>query len=201
MQTLSENSTLVGVSLALPELLERSRAGDEAALNELVTALYSELRKVASRHLRAERDWHTLQTTALVHEVYLKLAGRGECRFNDRGHFLSVASRVMRQVLVDYARARTTKKRTGVDDRKVLLLNTGTDLEGKAGVAPWKLLDLDAALDALAREDRALAELIEMRYFGGMTAEETAETLGQSVHVVRHDLRLAQAWLFRRLST
>src|SRR5271166_6111082 len=95
---------------ALPELLERFRAGDEAALNALVTALYSELRRVASRHLRRERTGHTLQTTALIHEVYLKLAGDRECGFNDRAHFLSVASRVMRQVLVDYARARATKK-------------------------------------------------------------------------------------------
>jgi len=187
------------VSPTLPELLERSRLGDEAALKELVTALYDELRKVASRHLRGERDGHTLQTTALVHEVYVKLAGGRESGFNDRAHFLSVASRVMRQVLVDYARARATKKRAGDEHGKFLPLTTNIQVK-ETGLAAVELLDLDAALEALAREDGSLERLIEMTYFGGMTAEETAEALGQSVHIVRHDLRLAQAWLCRRLS-
>lgn len=178
-------------------MLERLRAGDEEALNELVTELYSELHRVASRHLRGERTGHTLQTTALIHEVYLKLAGDRECSFTDRTHFLSVASRVMRQVLVDYARARATKKR---EHGKLQPLRTDIQMEAKTDIAPVELLDLDAALEALAREDGPLAQLIEMRYFGGMTAEQTAEALGQSVHIVRHDLRLAQAWLFRRLS-
>jgi RNA polymerase sigma factor (TIGR02999 family) len=181
-------------------MLERLRAGDEEALKELVTELYSELHRIASRHLQGERTGHTLQTTALVHEAYLKLAGGYECGFNDRSHFLSVASRVMRQVLVDYARARATKKRAGDEHGKVQPLTTGIQVEAKADVAPMELLDLDDALEALAREDRSLAQLIEMRYFGGMTAEETAEALGRSVHIVRHDQRLAQAWLSRKLS-
>jgi RNA polymerase sigma factor (TIGR02999 family) len=187
------------VSSTLPELLERSRSGDEAALNELVTALYDELRKVASRHLRGERSGHTLQTTALVHEVYVKLAGGRESGFNDRAHFLSVASRVMRQVLVDYARARATKKRAGDGHGKLQPLTTGIQLK-EIGLGAVELLDLDAALEALDQENGSLEQLIEMTYFGGMTAEETAEALGQSVHIVRHDLRLAQAWLCRRLS-
>jgi RNA polymerase sigma factor (TIGR02999 family) len=187
------------VNPALPEMLERLRAGDQAALNDLVTDLYSELHRVASRHLRGERTGHTLQTTALVHEVYLKLAGGRECGFKDRAHFLSVASRVMRHVLVDYARSRATKKR-GDDYEKAQPLTTGIQVAAKTDVAPMELLDLDAALEALAGEDRSLAQLIEMHYFGGMTAEETAEALGQSVHIVRHDLRLAQAWLCRRLT-
>lgn len=188
------------MSAALPQLLERFRAGEEAALNELVTVLYSELRRIASRHLRRERTGHTLQTTALVHEVYLKLAGDDECGFTDRAHFLSVAARVMRQVLVDYARARAAKKRGGEEHGKVQPLTTGILVEAKTDTPPVELLDLDAALEALAREDGSLAQLIEMHYFGGMTAEETAEALGQSVHIVRHDLRLAQAWLSRRLT-
>lgn len=190
----------MGVNPAIPELLERFRSGDEAALNELVAALYTELRRVASRHLRGERPGHTLQTTALVHEVYLKLAGDRECGYTDRAHFLSVASRVMRQVLVDYARARATKKRAGDQHEKLQPLVTGIQMQVKTDIAPVELLDLDAALEALGHEDRLLAQLIEMRYFGGMTAEQTAEALGQSVHVVRHDLRLAKAWLCRRLS-
>lgn len=188
------------VNLGVPELLGRSRAGDEDALNGLVTTLYSELRRVASRHLRGERNSHTLQTTALVHEVYLKLAGDRQCGFNDRAHFLSVAARVMRQVLVDYARARATKKRAGDEHGKLQPLTTDIRVEAKTGVGPMELLHLDAALEALGRESCSLAQLIEMRYFGGMTAEETAEALGQSIHIVRHDLRLAQAWLCRRLS-
>ena len=187
------------MAIRLPELLERSRAGDERALDKLVTALYGELRRVASRHLRGERTGHTLQTTALVHEVYLKLAGEGECTFRDRTHFLAVAARVMRQVLVDYARSRAAKKRAGEAGGKPLPLTTGMQIEARTGAVSVELLDLDAALEALAHEDGSLARIIEMRYFGGMTAEETADALGQSVHIVRHDLRLAQAWLSRRL--
>jgi RNA polymerase sigma-70 factor (ECF subfamily) len=190
----------MSMSAVLPQLLQRFRAGEEAALSELVTVLYNELRRVASRHLRRERTGHTLQTTALVHEVYLKLSGDHECGFTDRAHFLSVAARVMRQVLVDYARARATKKRSGEEHGKVWPLTNGILVEAKTDTPPVELLDLDAALDALAHEDDSLAQLIEMRYFGGMTAEETAEALGQSVHIVRHDLRLAQAWLRRRLT-
>lgn len=182
-------------------LFESMRSGDRSALSELVTALYGELHRIAARHLRRERPDHTLQATALVHEAYLKLMGDRQREFADRAHFLALASRAMRQVLVDYARARESKKRSGdgiVDPRP-------EDWTGRMGIqennalAQVQILDLDFALDGLAREDQALAQLIEMRYFGGMTAEETAEVLGHSVHVVRHDLRLAQAWLRREL--
>ena len=178
----------------VPQLLERLRVGDESALNDLVKALYNELHLIAARHLRGERPGHTLQTTALVHEAYLKLIGDHQRGFTDRVHFLAVVSRVMRQVLVDYARARATKKRDG----NATLLSV--DMGGNAGAEQMELLDLDRALEALAHEDKSLAQLIELRYFGGMTAEETAEALGQSVHIVRHDLRLAQAWLRRTLN-
>jgi RNA polymerase sigma factor (TIGR02999 family) len=104
----------------------------------------------------------------------------------------------MRQVLVDYARARSTQKRDG---NATFLMAPGMEAEGVSGVEQMELLDLDRALDALAQEDQLLAQLIEMRYFGGMTAEETAEALDRSVYVVRHDLRLAQAWLRRKLSS
>jgi RNA polymerase sigma factor (TIGR02999 family) len=188
----------VGMTLGVAQLLERLRGGDESALHELVAALYDELHRIAARQLRGERHSHTLQTTALVHEAYLKLVGDHQRGFADRLHFLAVASRVMRQVLVDYARARATKKR---DRDATFMLTAGADVEEKAALEPIELLDLDRALDALAQEDQSLAQLIEMRYFGGMTAEETAEALRQSVHVVRHDLRLAQAWLRRKLSS
>jgi RNA polymerase sigma factor (TIGR02999 family) len=177
-------------------LFERLRSGDQSALNDLVAALYPELRRIAARKLRAERTGHTLQTTALVHEAYLKLIAGDERRFTDRVHFLAVAARVMRQVLIDYARSRAAAKRAG---GSAVSSVARLQVEGESGVELVELLDLDFALDGLAAEDPQLARLIEMRYFGGMSAEDTAEALGLSVHVVRHDLQLAQAWLRRRL--
>ena len=189
------------VTPGFPLIFQKMRTGDDSALNELVAALYQELHRIAARQLRAERPSHTLQATALVHEVYLKLAGTSLSEFNDRAHFLALAARVMRQVLVDYARAKATKKRAA--DAQVGAGECTISLEAHPGshTEQLEILDLDSALEALAQEDPALAQLIEMRYFGGMTAEETAEVLGRSVHVVRHDLRLGQAWLRRKLSS
>ncbi len=187
------------MSTARPHVLDRLRTGDPTVLNELTPALYEELHRIASRHLRAERSNHTLQPTALVHEAYLKLFGSPAGGFNGEVHFLAVASRVMRQVLVDHARARSSKKRGAHGDVSAswagqLEVGSEDDLE------LVEMIELDSALRALADEDEMLARVIEMRYFGGMTAEETAEALGISVHVVRHDIRLAQAWLRRRLA-
>jgi RNA polymerase sigma factor (TIGR02999 family) len=179
--------------------LERLRIGDDSARTELTPTLYRELRRIASSHLRGERSGHTLQPTALVHEAYLKLFDGSDRHFTDKVHFLAVASRVMRQVLVDYARARGRLKRSPVvhDDEARM-----ASLEVKAGkpLELVELIQLDDAVEALAKENESLARLIEMRFFGGMTAEETAEALGISVHVVRHDLRFAQAWLRRKLA-
>jgi RNA polymerase sigma-70 factor (ECF subfamily) len=184
------------------QLLERLQAGDNSALNELVAALYDELHRIAARRLRDERTGHTLQTTALVHEAYLKLVGERQRHYSDQVHFLAVAARVMRQVLVDYARARSTKKRAGDGDAisPGLEWTAQVEVAGRGGLEHIELLALDRALEKLALEDQSLAELVVMRYFGGMTAEETAAALNLSVHVVRHDLRLAQAWLRRNLS-
>ena len=181
----------------IPELLERLRTGDSSVLNELTPVLYDELHRIASRHLRAERPNHTLQATALVHEAYLKLFNAQDRKFSDEVHFLAVASRVMRQVLVDYARARSTKKRSGAAEKDPLW---SLEVQGDSGVELLELIELDGAIKELAAEDESLARLIEMRYFGGMTAEETAEVLGLTAHVVRHDLRFAQAWLRRKLT-
>jgi RNA polymerase sigma-70 factor (ECF subfamily) len=181
----------------IQSLFERLRQGDSSALNELTSALYNELYRIASRHLRAERPNHTLQATALVHEAYLKIFDLRERKFADEVHFLAVASRVMRQVLVDYARARSAKKR---GDPKNMVPATSLEVEGEKGMELLDLIELDSAIADLAVEDENLARLIEMRYFGGMTAEETAEALGLSVHVVRHGLRFAQAWLRRKLA-
>lgn len=187
------------MSNPVPTLFEKLRGGDQSALNELTPALYNELHRIALRHLAGERPNHTLQATALVHEAYLKLFDGAPRAFNDEVHFLAVASRVMRQVLVDYARSRAAQKRSG---------GAGKDASWKAsievstpkGVEFLELIELDDAMKELAQEDEPAARLIEMRYFGGMTAEETAAALDLSAHVVRHDLRFAQAWLRRRLT-
>jgi RNA polymerase sigma factor (TIGR02999 family) len=161
--------------------------------------LYGDLHRIAERQIRSERPDHTLQATALLHEAYLKLSDSARPKFLDRTHFLAVASRVMRQVLVDHARARLTDKRgkgrrVELDENEPVVLQVAS-----RNTKPIEILELNRAIEALSREDAGLAELIELRYFGGMTAEETAEALGRSVHVVRHDLRLAHAWLRREL--
>jgi RNA polymerase sigma factor (TIGR02999 family) len=134
-----------------------------------------------------------------VHEAYLKLNGLHERTFNDEVHFLAVASRVMRQVLVDYARSRSTLKRAGGKVREAACT---TILEMKEDGRPElvDVIQLDEALSALAAENEILARLVEMRYFGGLTAEESADASGLSVHIVRHNLRYAQAWLRRKLA-
>lgn len=182
----------------IAELFERLRTGDNSALGELTPALYEELRIIAIRHLRGERFDHTLQATALVHEAYLKLAGSDAREFVDKTHFLAVASRIMRQVLVDYARARASQKRGG--DVVSPLWTASIEVKDESGVDLVDLIELDSALNALALESPSKAQLIEMRFFGGMTGEEIAAALGMSAHVVRHELRFAQAWLRRQMA-
>jgi RNA polymerase sigma factor (TIGR02999 family) len=174
-------------------------ASKDILLTELTPSLYRDLRRIAYRHLSAERPNHTLQATALVHEAYLKLAKERVPCFADEVHLLAVASRVMRQVLVDYARSRATEKRQGQANQFDFL--TTVEIKGERGPELIDLLILNDALVALAAEDEQIARLVEMRYFGGMTAEESAEALSVSAHVVRHQLRFAHAWLQRRLRT
>ena len=180
----------------ITQLLQQLRAGDATVRSELMDAAYTMLRRIAKNYLRKERADHTLQPTALVNEAYLKLFGRSEVQFVDRAHFFAVVSQVMRRILVDHARMRAAARRQG----ERVPWDSIIQVEAEGGAEQMELLDLDRALDALAQENRSLAELIEMRYFGGMTAEETAEVVGRSVHVVRHDLRIAHAWLRRELA-
>jgi RNA polymerase sigma factor (TIGR02999 family) len=176
-------------------LLSQLRAGDESARSELMTVVYATLHQIAKSQLRKERADHTLQPTALVNEAYLKLFGHFTIDFVDRAHFFAIVSQAMRRILVDHARARATARRSGAR------VQLDPEIEASAkGAGQMTILDLDLAMEALASEKQWLAELIEMRYFGGMSAEETAEVLGRSVHVVRHDLRLAHAWLRRKLA-
>jgi RNA polymerase sigma factor (TIGR02999 family) len=174
---------------------------DQSSLNDLVQALYSDLHRIAALRLRGERTEHTLQTTALLNEAYLKLSGAQLKQFANRNHFLVVASQIMRQVLIDYARFRSRKKRSGE-----AAVGSGSaadrsfEVTAKRGVEPWEILELDRALEELTQEDSSLAQLLQFRYFGGMTAQEIADAVGCSIHIVRHDLRLAQAWMRRRIT-
>ncbi len=181
---------------AITELLHQMLAGDESARGELMNVAYHALHRIARSHLRKERPDHTLQPTALVNEAYLKLFRGSEIQFADRAHFFALVSQAMRRILVDHARARATARRS--DER--VPLDVAVEMVADSGQQSIPLLELDLAMDALARENSPLAELIQMRYFGGMTAEETAEVVGRSVHVVRHELRLAHAWLRRELA-
>jgi RNA polymerase sigma factor (TIGR02999 family) len=176
-------------------LLHRARNGDYAARDELLNIVYAELHRLAKNELR--RDWscQTLQPTALVNEAFLKLFGNTTPAFHDRSHFLGMMAHVMRQVLVDHARARRAQKRGSG-----LQVPLDQDI-GSRQPAIADLLAVNEALDLLGREDPRLLSLVEMRFFGGMTAEETAEAVGESVNVVRHDLRYAQAWLRRTLDS
>ena len=182
----------------ITNLLRRYQSGDTIARDQLMEVVYSTLHRLARGHLRRERSSHTLQPTALVNEAYVKLFGRSQIAFTDRSHFFAVVSRAMRRILVDHARARSADRRSS--DAQHVPLDEAIDMGTDVGPSPIKLIELDLALDALTRDSESLAQLIEMRYFGGMTAEESAEVLGRSVHVIRHELRLAHAWLRRQLA-
>ena len=184
------------VDTQITELLRRVREGDPEASQELMPLVYAQLRSIAGKYLRKERKDHTLQPTALVNEVYIRMFGSATPNVADKAHFLAIASRMMRRILVDYARARASGKRGGDLHR---VETSGVEL-GTDGQNFLPLLELDRALDQLAAENPVLAQAIEMRYFGGLTADEAAEVTGRSVHSVRHDLRFAQAWLRRTLA-
>jgi len=180
--------------MQITKLLQRLEAGDRDAIDAVIPLVYEELKKLARSHLRREARAAPFQTTALVHEAFLKLAGSRHPSYESRAHFFGIASRLMRQVLVDTARARAAEKR---DAAKEVAL---ADIPDWGPQPDRSLLALDDALQLLEKTDALKAQLIEMRYFGGMTAEETAEVVGRSVHVIRHELRLAHAWLRRKLA-
>ena len=180
-------------SVELTDLLRRVHSGDRNALDDVIPLVYAELKKIAASHLRREPA-KELQTTALVHEAFVKLIGFKHPDYENRIHFFAIASNLMRQVLVDRARTRLAQKRSGLE----------VDLTGlrALGVPPRGdlLLDLDNALRRLAVDYPRKVALIEMRYFGGMTAEESAAALGITPHVARNELRVAHAWLHRELA-
>ena len=176
----------------ITELLKRAHSGDSEAFNEVVPLVYQELKRLAAGRLRGELRAGSIETTALVHEAFLRLSGSRHPDYENRAHFFGIAARVMRQVLVDLARARSAQKR---DAREQALASVDVESASPDG----RLLEMDDALGRLSRTDPLKVQLLEMRYFARMTAEDSAESLGISVHVVRRELRLAQAWLRREL--
>ena len=192
--------------MALPEtaditgLLKAWRAGDEQALERLVPMVYPHLRAQAQHHMRRERSGITLQTTALVHEVYLRLINAHDVDWQDRIHFFALSAQIMRRVLVDAARARHATKRGGGDVRAAHAEAFDFDrLSSAASDAAASVCALNDALQSLAELDPRRAKVIELRFFGGLTVEETAEVLGVSPQTVMRDWRLARAWLAREL--
>jgi RNA polymerase sigma factor (TIGR02999 family) len=175
-------------------LLRQWSGGDPRALEELVPVVYKELRRLAHYHLRRERDGHTLQTTALVHEVYLRFCGQDEPRWEDRAHFFAVAARMMRRILVDYSRRRDAEKR-GADALHVPIDEALTIPMPEQ----FDLIALDDALDQLAAFDQRKCQVVEMRFFAGLAAKEIAAVLKTTEATVRRDWVIAKAWLFRYL--
>jgi RNA polymerase sigma factor (TIGR02999 family) len=170
-------------------------AGEPAAHERLFPLVYGELRRIAHRQLRHERSGHTLDTTALVHEAYLRLAGQASAEWADRSHFFAVAANAMRRILVDYARRYRTEKRGGAP-QQVSLTDTMLVAEARADT----LLAVDEALTELARIDPRLSRVVECRFFAGLTEDETAEILGVTARTVRRDWTKAKGWLHRTLS-
>jgi RNA polymerase sigma factor (TIGR02999 family) len=184
---LSENEPITS-------LLRDFAAGDKAALDRLMALLYPELRRIARGYMRNQRTAHTLQPTALVHEAYARLVKQSQPDYNNRAHFMGVAAHIMRQILIDHARARNAEKRGGKVAKVPL-----DEVTAMAAERPSAMIAIDDALRELERNNPLQAQLVEMRFFGGMTAEDSAEVLKITAAQVRRQLRLGQAWLQRLL--
>jgi len=175
------------------ELLAKWRTGDQEALQALVPLVYKDLRALAHGYLKRERPGHTLQTTALVHEAYLRLVGQRPFEAENRKHFVAVAARLMRQILVDYARTRGAAKR-GAD--RTIELDTAVAMPQMPNT---NVVALDDALKLLAQIDEQQSNIVELRFFGGLTTEEAAEVLGISRSTAKRDWNVAKAWLARQM--
>jgi RNA polymerase sigma factor (TIGR02999 family) len=172
-----------------PHPFARWRAGDKQAVDELLPLVYEELRQLARRHSSGQRADHTLQTTALIHEAYLRLVGGSPVNIQDHVHFVTLASRIMRQVLVDHARARLANKRQG---GMRVTLSEAKDVATDSG---FDVITIDHALTRLAELDEQQARVVELRYFGGLSIEDTALALGISAATVKRDWTMARSWL------
>jgi RNA polymerase sigma factor (TIGR02999 family) len=182
-------------SQEITRLLLAWGSGDKAALDALMPIVYDELRRLAKRYMRRQNPDHTLQTTALVNEAYLRLIDSSRVRWQDRTHFFAISAQLMRRILVDFARAKNSRKRGGeqiqitLDERIEAPFETETNL-----------VELDEALQRLAKLSPRQSRIVELRYFGGLSEEEISETLAISTRTVRRDWSLARAWLYRELN-
>jgi len=183
-------------SSAVTELLVRWREGDREALETLMPLVYAELRRLARHYLQQERSDHTLQSTALVHEAYLRLAGQNSPQWQNRAHFFGIAARVMRQILVEYARGHKAAKRGG-GSPCTLALDEALEIQQKTNV---DVVALDDALDRLSELDPQQSRIVELRFFGGLTIEDTSEVMGISPATVKRDWTSARAWLHREIA-
>jgi len=178
----------------LTMLLRRMQQGDRAAAEQATALIYNELRRIASRAMRRERQGHTLQTTGLVNEAYLRLAAAGSLEIHNRGHFFAIASEQMRRILVDHARAADAQRRGGGAIQIAL-----EDVQAGTPPPSVDLLLLHESLTELERVDPRAAKVVELRYFGGYTDHEVVEALGVALSTVRRDWAFARSWLFHRM--
>lgn len=178
----------------ITRLLREIREGDSGAFDRLMPLVYDELRQIARRQLRGERSDHTLDTSALTHEVYLKLVGESEVDWENRAHFFVLAARAMRQILIDHARKRNAQKRGGNWTRTTL-----SSRNLRVEVQMGELIDLDEGLRRLHEIDERASRVVELRFFGGMTEDEVAEVLDISTRTVQRDWRKARAWLYKEV--
>ena len=183
-----------GPSEQVTSLLLRWRSGDKAALDALMPLVYDELRRLAHHYLQRERPDHTLQSTALVHEAYARLVGQNLPEWQNRAHFFGVAAQLMRQILVDYARSHRAGKRGGSACKLPL-----DDAESHTSIADVDVVALDDALQTLARLDPQQSRVVELRFFAGLSIEDTSEVLGVSPSTVKRDWNTARVWLYREL--
>jgi RNA polymerase sigma factor (TIGR02999 family) len=179
---------------SVTQLLNAWGSGNEAAGNQLIAIVYKELRRLAAHYLKVERPDHTLQPTALVHELYIKFFSAEPIEWRDRGHFLAVAARQLRHIVIDYARVQHAQKRGGVQQKLSLddLANVGVVIDGR-------ILEVDQALTRLSELDERAAQVVELRYFGGLTESEVAQALSISVATVKRDWEFARSWLFNEI--
>lgn len=180
---------------AVTGLLVELSKGNRDVLDELLPLIYNELKRIAAGYLRNERSGHTLQPTALVNEAYLKMIDITQVSWQNKAHFIGVAANQMRRILVDHARRHNAEKRGG--EFHILTLNEEID---KADEEAAELVELDDALNELAKMDPVKAQIVELRYFGGLTMEEAAEVLGVSVITVKRHWKMTKAWLYGRLA-
>jgi RNA polymerase sigma-70 factor (ECF subfamily) len=180
----------------ITQMLIELTDGNQEVVNQILPRIYDELRKLAGSYLRRERSDHTLQPTALVHEAYMKLIDQRQVRWQNRAHFFGIAAQVMRRILMDHARKHKAEKRGGEADKLPLedeILVVATNRSDQ-------LMALDEALNSLAEMDPQKAKIVELRYFGGLSIEETAEVMGVSVPTINRQWRTAKAWLYGQLS-